>query len=272
MNRIVERFARLRREGQKGFVVYIGAGDPDLETTGKLALAFDKLGVDVLELGVPFSDPLADGLVNQLAAQRGLESGTTPPKVLEAVAAIRKTSQIPIVLYIYFNLIHRYGTERFIRDAARAGVDGLLVLDLPPEESDNYEPLMREAGVCNIYLVAPTTPEERIELIVRRAAGFVYYVSREGVTGMQAMVADTISQMTAKIRAHTDLPIAVGFGISTPDQARTVAASAEAVVVGSAIVNRIAQQADGPDLIQRVSEFTESLVEAVKQHESETKH
>src|SRR3974377_1666108 len=135
MNRIVEKFSALKKAGQKGLVVYIGAGDPNLDATRELALAFDKAEVDVLELGVPFSDPLADGLVNQLAAQRGLESGTTPPKVLEAVAARRKTSQIPIVLYIYFNLIHRYGTERFIRDAARAGVDGLLVLDLPPEES-----------------------------------------------------------------------------------------------------------------------------------------
>src|SRR5262245_31377798 len=130
MNRIVERFSRLKREGRKGFIVYIGAGDPNLDATRKLALAFDKVGIDVLELGVPFSDPLADGLVNQLAAQRGLESGATPPKVLQTVATIRKESQIPVVLYIYFNLIHRYGFEKFIQDAAAAGVDGLLVLDL----------------------------------------------------------------------------------------------------------------------------------------------
>src|SRR5512135_874693 len=265
MNRIVERFARLNRERQKGFIVYIGAGDPNLEATRQLALAFDRLGVDVLELGVPFSDPLADGPVNQLAAQRGLESGTTPLKILETVAAIRKDSQIPIVLYIYFNLIHRRGVERFIRDAAQAGVDGLLVLDLPPEESDGYEALMRQAGLCNIYLVAPTTPDDRIELIVKRAAGFIYYVSREGVTGMQAEVADTIAQMTAKIRAHTDLPIAVGFGISTPEQARMVAANAEAVVVGSAIVNQIARYGQASDLIQQVSQFTQPLLQAVKQ-------
>jgi tryptophan synthase alpha chain len=264
MNRIEQRFASLRREGRKGFIVYIGAGDPDLKTTRELALAFDTLGVDVLELGVPFSDPLADGPVNQLAAQRGLESGTTPPKVLETVAAIRKASQIPIVLYIYFNLVHRYGVERFVHDAARAGVDGLLVLDLPPEESDGYEALMRQAGLCNIYLVAPTTPEDRMELIVKRAAGFIYYVSREGVTGMQAQVADTISQMTARIRAHTNLPIAVGFGISTPEQARTVAASAEAVVVGSAIVNRIAECGHEPNVAAKVSGFVQSLVSAVK--------
>src|SRR5436189_5882117 len=181
MNRIVELFTRLQRQKSKGFTVYLGAGDPNLEATRQLALAFDGLGVDVLELGVPFSDPLADGLVNQLAAQRGLEAGTTPPKVLETVGAIRRDSQIPVVLYIYFNLIHRVGVERFINAAAKAGVDGLLVLDLPPEEGGNYEALMRDAGLCHIYLVAPTTPEQRVEKIVKRGAGFIDYGSREGV-------------------------------------------------------------------------------------------
>jgi tryptophan synthase alpha chain len=264
MNRIVERFARLQQTAHKGFIVYIGSGDPDLEATRQLALAFDRIGVDVLELGVPFSDPLADGLVNQLAAQRGLESGATPAKVLETVAAIRQQSQIPIVLYIYFNLIHRHGVEKFINDAARAGVDGLLALDLPPEESENYEALMARAGLCVIYLVAPTTPDHRIELIVKRGTGFIYCVSREGVTGMQKNVAQGIAQMTARIRAHTGLPIAVGFGISTPEQARAVAASAEAVVVGSAVVNQIARHGKNPDLVDQVARFTESLVHAVK--------
>lgn len=264
MNRIAERFARLKTAGQKGFIVYIGAGDPNLEATRQLALVFDKLGVDVLELGVPFSDPLADGLVNQLAAQRGLESGTTPPKVLATVAAIRQASQIPIVLYIYFNLVFHYGMGRFLTEAAAAGVDGLLVLDLPPEEAEEYEAAMEKAGLCNIYLVAPTTPDDRIELIVKRARGFVYYVSREGVTGMQAKVSDTIGQMTAKIRAHTNLPIAVGFGISTPEQAKLVARSAEAVVVGSAIVNQIAQQAGQPGLTSHIHDFVKSLLEGVR--------
>jgi tryptophan synthase alpha chain len=264
MNRIVERFDRLKRDGQKGFIAYIGAGDPDLETTHRLGLALEKAGVDVLELGVPFSDPLADGLVNQLAAQRGLESGTTPPKVLETVAAIRNESQVPIVLYIYFNLMHRHGLERFIHDAARAGVDGLLALDLPPEESENYEALMRQAGLCNIYLVAPTTPDDRVEMIVKRGSGFIYYVSREGVTGMQKKTSNTIGEMTAKIRSHTSLPIAVGFGISTPEQAKAVAASAEAVVVGSAIVNQIAEFGKSPDLVAKVSAFVKALADATK--------
>jgi len=264
MNRIVERFARLKRDGQKGFIVYIGAGDPNLDATRQLAVGFDEAGVDVLELGVPFSDPLADGLVNQLAAQRGLESGTTLPRVLETVVAIRKQSQIPIVLYLYFNLIHRVGLEKLVAEAAQAGVDGLLVLDLPPEEADSYEALVRKAGLCNIYLVAPTTPEDRIGFIVQRGAGFIYYVSREGVTGMQREVAGTIGAMTAQIRAHTSLPIAIGFGVSTPEQARTVAGYGDAVVVGSAVVSQIAEQGKSPELVRRVSGFVKALAGAVK--------
>ena len=264
MNRIVEKFAALKRDRKKGFIVYIGAGDPNLDATRELALAFDKAGVDILELGVPFSDPLADGLVNQLAAQRGLESGTTPPKLLETVVAVRKDSQIPIVLYIYFNLIHKVGLEKFIADAARAGVDGLLVLDLPPEESENYEALMKKAGLCHIYLVAPTTPEDRVKQIVQRGSGFIYYISREGVTGMQTSVASNLASQVAKIRAHTDLPIAVGFGISNPAQARAVAADADGCVVGSAVVNQIAEQGKSPELVAKVSMFVKSLADAVK--------
>jgi tryptophan synthase alpha chain len=264
MNRIEERFARLKRAGQKGLVVYIGAGDPNLEATCRLALAFDRAGVDILELGVPFSDPLADGLVNQLAAQRGLESGTTPPKLLAAIAALRRESQIPIVLYIYFNLIHRVGLAEFIEAARQAGVDGLLVLDLPPEEGDAYETLMRAAGLCHIYLVAPTTPPERMEQIVRRGSGFIYYVSREGVTGMQSQVAANLEAQVAKIRAFTNLPIAVGFGVSNPEQAARVAQSAEAVVVGSAIVHQIAVCGQSPELAAQVGGFVQSLAAAVK--------
>jgi tryptophan synthase alpha chain len=264
MNRIVEKFAQLKHAGKKGFIVYIGAGDPNLEATRELGLAFDQAGVDILELGVPFSDPLADGLVNQLAAQRGLESGTTPPKLLETIVAIRKDSPIPIVLYIYFNLIHKVGMEKFIADAARAGVDGLLVLDLPPEESDNYEALMKQAGLCHIYLVAPTTPDERMELIVKRGSGFIYYISREGVTGMQTSVATNLASQIAKIRAHTNLPIAVGFGISNPEQAKLVAAEADACVVGSAVVNQIAEHGTSPGMVRRVSQFVTEIARALR--------
>lgn len=264
MNRIVAKFAQLKAAGKKGFVVYIGAGDPNLEATHRIALAFDHAGVDVLELGVPFSDPLADGLVNQLAAQRGLAAGATPPKVLATITAIRKDSQVPIVLYIYFNLIHKVGMEKFIADAAKAGVDGLLVLDLPPEESDNYEALMKKHGLCNIYLVAPTTPDDRMALIVKRGSGFIYYISREGVTGMQSQVASNLASQVAKIRAHTSLPIAVGFGISNPEQARLVARDADACVVGSAVVNQIAEHGGSPDLVKTMGAFAKSMADAVK--------
>jgi tryptophan synthase alpha chain len=264
VNRIVERFSQLRVRNQKGLVVYMGAGDPTLDATHRLTVAFDKGGVDVVELGVPFSDPLADGIVNQLAAQRGLESGTTPPKVLQTVAAIRRESQVPIVLYIYFNLLHRVGLERFIRDSAAAGVDGLLVLDLPPEESENYEHLMSEAGLCPIYLIAPTTPEERIAIIAQRARGFIYYVSREGVTGMQSTVSTTIADRTALIRKYSELPIAIGFGISNPEQAKSVAEHGDAIVVGSAIVHRIAQLGNAPEMVAEVSAFVATLSKSIK--------
>jgi len=265
MNRIEARFAQLQQAGQKAFVVYIGAGDPHLEATRQLALEFDQAGVDILELGVPFSDPLADGLVNQLAAQRGLESGTTPPKLLETITAIRTQSRIPIVLYIYFNLIHRVGLERFITDAAKAGVDGLLVLDLPPEESDNYEALMRKAGLCHIYLVAPTTPEDRMAAIVKRGAGFIYYISREGVTGMQTSIASNLASQVAKLRAHTSLPIVVGFGISNPAQAKAVAQEADGCVVGSAVVNQIAANGTSLELVEKVVTFVTAMAGAVKE-------
>jgi tryptophan synthase alpha chain len=264
MNRIEARFQQLRAAGRKAFVVYIGAGDPNLEATRQLALEFDRVGVDVLELGVPFSDPLADGLVNQLAAQRGLESGTTPAKLLATVAAIRQRSQIPIVLYIYFNLIHRVSLEQFIREAAGAGVDGLLVLDLPPEESDNYEALMTQHGLNQIYLIAPTTPEDRMAAIVKRGAGFIYYISREGVTGMQSSIAANLAAQVAKIRAHTTLPIVVGFGISNPEQAQAVAREADGCVVGSAVVNQIAANGKSLELVDKLGSYVKAMADAVK--------
>ena len=260
VNRIDQRFQNLREQNRKGFVAYIGAGDPDLESTEAIALCLADSGVDVLELGVPFSDPLADGLVNQLAAQRGLASGTTPEGLLETVAAIRKQSDVPIVLYIYFHLMHRTGRKEFIQSAAAAGVDGLLALDLPPEEADEYEQLMKEASLCSIWLIAPTTPEERIAAIAARGSGFIYYISREGVTGMRQDIVSSLDERIAAIRRHTNLPIAVGFGISNADQVRQVAADCDAVVVGSAIVNQIAEHGKAPDLPERVGGFVRELI------------
>jgi len=265
MNRIDQRFRALHALGEKGFIAYICAGDPNLKATGQLAREFERIGVDVIELGVPFSDPLADGVVNQLAAERGLRSGTTLTGVLKTVSKLRRDGlQTPIVLYVYFNLIHRHGIKQFARDASAAGVDGVLALDFPPEEADAYERAISRAGVHTIYLVAPTTPEERVRRIAKHASGFIYYVSREGVTGMQKTVSRTIRPMLATIRRHSTLPVAVGFGISTPRQAQAVAESADAVVVGSVIVNQIAGLGKDRRLAAKVARFAAPMVRAVK--------
>ncbi len=260
MNRIDAKFAALRAAGRKGFIAYICAGDPNLKMTTSLAREFERVGVDVLELGIPFSDPLADGVVNQLAAERALHSGTTLDGVLRTVADLRRAGcEIPIVFYIYYNLIHRHGVERFAKDAAAAGVDGALALDLPPEEAASYERAMKRAGLCPIYLIAPTTPEKRVAEICRHAAGFIYYVSREGVTGMQKTIATSIAPKIAAIRRHTRIPVAIGFGVSNPEQSRNVAQHGDAVVVGSAIVNQIAKGRSA----KAVARFVAPMVKAV---------
>jgi tryptophan synthase alpha chain len=261
-NRIDEKFATLRAAGLKAFIPYICAGDPGLEATRALALSLEDAGADILELGVPFSDPLADGIVNQLASQRALEAGTTPHGVLDCVGKIRRDSQIPIVLYTYINPLLVLGFQDFHRDAWEAGVDGLLILDLPPDED---APELAPAGpVRRIRLIAPTTPEERIARITAGAGGFIYYVSREGVTGEQATVAESTGARVAAIRRTTDLPVVVGFGVSNPDQARQVAQMADGVVVGSAIVKRVAQFAGQAEMPQLVAEFVRPMAAATK--------
>ena len=264
MNRIEARFLQLREDQQKGLVVYIGAGDPNLEATRRLALGFAEAGADVLELGIPFSDPLADGVVNQLAAERGLASGTTSSGVFQTVRRIRRASEIPVVLYVYYNLIHQRGLRKFVLEAAAAGVDGLLVLDLPPEEGEAFGEALEGAGLLQIYLVAPTTPADRVARIASRASGFLYCISREGVTGMQETVSKGLGSMTALIRRCTDLPIAIGFGISNAAQAREAASFGEACVVGSAVVNRIAALGDSPSLVPKVSAFVKELKTALR--------
>ncbi len=261
-NRIDEKFAALKSQGRKGFIAYICAGDPTLEVTRSLALAFEKAGVDILELGVPFSDPLADGIVNQLAAQRALEAGATVRGVLDIIREIRRESQIPIVLYAYVNPMYKYGLAKFHRDAAEAGVDGLLILDLPPEE--DRDEFANAAGLKRIRLIAPTTPPERMRGITADAGGFIYYVMREGVTGMRETLAESLASQVEVIRGTTELPIAVGFGISTPAHVKEAALSADAVIVGSAIVKRIAEYGKEPDMVKRVVEFIQPLTAALR--------
>lgn len=263
-NRIDLTFQRLRAEGKKGFIAYITGGDPDLERTLVIARALERAGVDLLEIGLPFSDPLADGVANQLSAQRALESGTTIPKLFATIRKFRDASELPIVLYSYLNPVFNYGFERFHNEAKDAGIDGLLLLDLPPDEALRNDGLADSHGLKRIVLIAPTTPSERIAKLTAQAAGFVYYVSREGVTGEQKTVSASLSERVALIRSTTDLPIAVGFGVSNAAQAAEVARSGDAVVVGSAIVNRIHQFGGDPDLGAKIEAFVTQLVEAVK--------
>jgi tryptophan synthase alpha chain len=258
-NRIDSCFARLRAEKRKAFIPYICAGDSTLKRTVDLAFALEKSGADLLELGLPFSDPLADGIVNQLAAQRALSAGTTIRGVFDCVRVIRKKSQIPIVLYSYLNPIFQFGAEKFHREAEDVGVDGLLILDLPPEEDVD----LPKINVLHIRVIAPTTPATRIEQIAKTARGFLYYISREGVTGAQDSIASSLPAKIAELRKFSDLPIAVGFGISNAKQARETAKHADAVVVGSAIVDLIAKQGDKRAVFERVGSFAKSLADSI---------
>ena len=262
-NRIDQKFSDLRHSGTPGFMAYITAGDPSLQATEDLVPALADAGVDFVELGVPFSDPLADGAVNQMAAQRALAAGATISKVLDTVRRIRERTQVPIILYTYLNPVYVHGFDNFHEEAAAAGADGILILDLPPEETDANRELAGKHALKAIRLVAPTTPPERIARIAKAAEGFIYYVSREGVTGEQATVSDTIEAQVFTIKTHTDLPVAVGFGISTPAQAAEVARRGDAVVVGSAIVRCIGEHAHDPAFVEKVADFVRPMVEAV---------
>jgi tryptophan synthase alpha chain len=248
--RIARAFQAARQQGRPAFIAYICGGDPDGETSAALACSLLGVGVDILEIGVPFSDPLADGLTNQLAAQRALAAGMTHKRFLALVARVRAAfPDAPIVLYTYYNLVFSHGLASCLRQYKEVGVDGLLTLDCPPEEAGELLAVSRAIGLANIFLVAPTTPPERVKAIVREASGFIYYVSHEGVTGERNVVAGDLAGAVSRIRQHTVLPIAVGFGISTRAHVEAVGRVADGVVVGSALVNVIASQLGQPGQI-----------------------
>ncbi len=263
-NRIDQTFAKLKADRRRAFVAYVCAGDPDMARSLEVVRALDRAGADVIELGVPFSDPLADGVVNQMAAGRALEAGATVGGVLELIRQFREGSETPVVLFTYLNPIYSYGFERFHRDAAAAGADGILNLDLPPDEEAANAELCDAGGLLHIRLIAPTTPDARIADVARTGEGFLYYVSREGVTGERSELASGIEDQVAKIRGATELPVVVGFGISTPAQAAAVAGMADGVVVGSAIVKAVAEHGGGAGLGDRIAGFVKPLVDAVK--------
>lgn len=264
MGRLEKAFRQAADEGRAALVTFITAGDPDLALTERLLPRMAAAGADVIELGMPFSDPMADGPTIQLASERALAAGTTLEGILACVTSVRRGGcSTPIVLMGYYNPVYAYGTERFAVDAARAGVDALLIVDLPPEESEALHSSCRKQGVELIFLVAPTSGEDRVRRVLARAGGFIYYVSVTGVTGAAEIDMDEVRQGVAAIQARTSIPVAVGFGISRPDQAARFAAFADGVVVGSAIV-RLFEQYDGDQLLSRVSDSIAELGSAVR--------
>jgi len=251
MTRIGETFAQLRARGRKGLVAFVTAGDPSLERTFEVALQMERGGVDVLELGVPFSDPLADGPVIQRSSERALRAGVTLPGVLQLVRRLRRHSALPLVLFSYVNPLLRYGLTRLAGAAADAGVDGVLVTDLPPEEADEWVRVARAAALDTVFLASPTSPDARLARVAAASRGFVYAISRTGVTGEQERISDDARPLVERLRRLTEEPVALGFGISTPEQVGQAAGAADAVVVGSALV-RFLEEQPRADVAERV--------------------
>jgi tryptophan synthase alpha chain len=258
-NRLDSTFKRIRARKEKALIAYIMAGDPSLQETEALVLELERAGADIIELGVPFSDPIADGPVIQKAAERALRGGTSLRRILQSIVTVRKQTQVPLVLMTYYNAIHALGEAAFCRDAAHAGVDGIIIPDMPPEEAFAIQLAADRHGLQIIYLLAPTSTPLRLTLVARRCRGFLYYVSLTGTTGAKLTDLEDVRRNVAKIRHATSTPVAVGFGIATPDDAAKVAALADGVVVGSAIVKQIGEHQHDPHLPERIGTFVRSF-------------
>jgi len=265
MSRIAETFTTLREQGRTALIPFVTAGDPSLETTYEVVLALVDSGADLIELGVPFSDPMADGPTIQASSQRALEAGTTLRGVLDLVTRLRLKTAVPIVLMGYYNPVLCFGAEAFAEAAARAGVDALLLVDLPPEEAGELQPSLRKQGLDLITLLAPTTPPQRRDELAGRAEGFLYYVSMTGVTGTQVVDSQAIESEVLALRAASRIPVAVGFGINTPDDAARIARFADAVVVGSALVKEMNDGAPS-GIVKRAGAFVRALRDGIDRH------
>ncbi|MCK4261674.1 tryptophan synthase subunit alpha [bacterium] len=267
MSRIAEKFEQLRKKEEKAFIAFITAGDPDLITTKSLVLELEQRGVDIIELGVPFSDPLADGPTIQAASERALKNKVRLKDVLGLVKDLRRETEIPLALLTYYNPVYKYGLERFVKEAVKGGVDGVIIPDLPPEEGKDLRSLAQKMGLDTIFLVAPTSTLKRIKLVARYSSGFIYYVSLTGVTGVRERLAEAIKPTITKIRRFTLKPIAVGFGISNPKQVREIASFADGVIVGSAIVRKVEENLGHKGLVREVGKFVEELVAGIRDRE-----
>jgi tryptophan synthase alpha chain len=263
--RIADRFEQLRRAGELGLVAYVTAGDPSLDATERIVLALAEAGADVMELGVPFSDPLADGPVIQRASERALRSGTTLAGVLELVRRLRAQSEVPLVLFSYFNPVLQMGGERFADAAAQAGADGVLITDLTPEEGGEFRRTVRARGLDTIFLAAPTSTDARLKLLAEASSGFLYLISRTGVTGAKGALPEDLPALVRRVRAVTALPIAVGFGISLPGHVSVLGGLADAAVVGSALVAEMERAATAEAAASAVAEKVRTLKQAARQ-------
>jgi len=264
MNRIDEKFSALKSRGRTALITFITAGDPDLETTAKILRVLERSGADLVELGVPFSDPMADGPTIQRASERALQKGASLPRILRMVREFRRDSEIPLILFGYYNPFFRYGLKRFTREASRAGVDGILCVDLPPEESGELKRWTDARGLDTIFLLAPTSDAGRIRLVAQQGRGFVYYVSMTGVTGARRRFEDHLHTQVARVRRYTSLPVGVGFGISTPEQAAWIASFADAAVVGSALIEVMEKADQNQEKVKRAGLFVGRLKRAMK--------
>ncbi len=260
MTRITSKFSELRKAGRKAFIPYITAGDPDLETTLELIVELERSGADIIELGVPFSDPMADGIVIQRASERALKNGTTARACLDLVQRLRRQSEIPIVLFSYLNPLLALGENSIGERLGDAGIDGVLATDLVPEEADEFIDQMRRADIDTVFLVAPTSTDERIKLVAQSSRGFVYAVSRAGVTGVRQSLSEAAATLVERVRPFTALPVAVGFGVSTPEHVAEVWRHADAAVVGSRIVGEVENCEDRSKVVERVGALTRLLV------------
>lgn len=259
MSRIEKVFKKLKENNQKAIIPFITAGDPDLDKTGELVMAMEKAGADIIELGVPFSDPIADGPIIQRASYRALKGGVSLRKILGLVKDLRRETSVPIVLMTYYNPVFKYGLSEFVKDAVGAAVDGIIVPDLPPEEGRGIIEEGMKAGLDTIFLIAPTSTRERIKMISALSRGFIYYVSLTGVTGARESLPTEVEESVKRIKKATDKPIAVGFGISTAEQAKRIASFADGVIIGSAIVGLIERNTGNPDLVRIVSDFVREV-------------
>ncbi len=259
MNRIAKKFQALNKTERKALIPYITAGDPDLAATEALILKMAECGADIIELGVPFSDPMADGPVIQRATERALTKGTKLIDILDLVSRVRKVSQVPIVLFSYFNPLLQFGLEKLAKKAAEVGIDGVLVTDLSPEEAGNFLSILCRYNLDMIFLLAPTSSDERIAKVTKLARGFIYAVSRTGITGIQQTLSDTVVELVLRIRKHSNLPIAVGFGISSREQVKEVCCYADGAIVGSRIVAEIEACKDQTQLLEKIGSLIQEL-------------